>query len=171
MIPIINIDASQILEAFDKIVKGIHQVGFDAIATIVDGHSANTMFYKTLSQNFNGKETCITDDGESSDERAPHDLETDETMGSLVKEPVAVKTVPENGIKNTGGSTLQRKKVDLLECVFYYLSVIYLLYDPVHIFKNIFNNWLRKLNFVCPYFDDLPMSVNFQFVKDRFRVW
>ena len=35
MIPIINIDASQIFEAFDKIVKGIHQVGFDAIATIV----------------------------------------------------------------------------------------------------------------------------------------
>ena len=58
-----------------------------------DGHSANTKFYKTLSQNFNGKETCITDDGESSDERTPHDLETDETVGSLVKKPVAVKTV------------------------------------------------------------------------------
>ena len=107
MIPIINIDASQIFEAFDKIVKRIHQVGFDAIATIVDGHSANTKFYKTLSQNFNGKETCITDDGENSDERTPHDLETDETMGSLVKETVDVKTVPENGIKNTGGSTLK----------------------------------------------------------------
>ena len=56
MLSIINIDASQIFEAFDKIVKGIHQVGFDAIAT-VDGHSATTKFYKTLSQNFNGKET------------------------------------------------------------------------------------------------------------------
>ena len=110
MIPIINIDASQIFEVFDKIVKGIHQVGFDAIATIVDGHSSNTKFFKTLSQNFNGKETCITDDEESSDERTPHDLETDETVGSLVKEPVAVKTVSENGIKNTGGSTLKERR-------------------------------------------------------------
>ena len=64
MTPIINIDSTQILEAFEKVLNCIHKVGFTAIASIVDGHSANTKFYKTLSQNFTCKEICLIENSE-----------------------------------------------------------------------------------------------------------
>ena len=52
------------------------------------------------------------------------------------------------------------------------ISILFLLYDAPHIFKNIFNNWQRKLQFICPDFCGISMSANFQFIKDLlFRVW
>ena len=42
MIPITKIDSSKIFESFDNVLKCIQDVGFDAVATIVDGHSSNT---------------------------------------------------------------------------------------------------------------------------------
>ena len=46
MIPITMINSSLIYESFDKILKCIRQVGFDAAASIADVHSANIKLYK-----------------------------------------------------------------------------------------------------------------------------
>ena len=44
------------------------------------------------------------------------------------------------------------------------------MYDAPHIFKNIFNNWQRKLQFICPDFCGISMSANFQFIKDLYNL-
>ena len=48
-------------------------------------------------------------------------------------------------------------------------SKILLLFDPAHLFKNVYNNWLKKINFQCPTFitddkkkDMLPYKISEQ---------
>ena len=32
-------------------------------------------------------------------------------------------------------------------------DIIFLLFDPVHIFKNYYNNWMKKISFQCPHIE------------------
>lgn len=48
-------------------------------------------------------------------------------------------------------------------------SRIYLLFDSVHIFKNVFNNLLNRRNFKCPAFGETEVSASFKHVEDLYR--
>ena len=52
-------------------MKWIQDVGFDAVATIVDGHSSNTKFYHRLCENAIMIEQC----SKENEEENPDDLE------------------------------------------------------------------------------------------------
>ena len=46
---------------------------------------------------------------------------------------------------------------------------ILLLFDPVHVFKNFYNNLLNKLYFECPNFEDKFLKPNLQHIKDMYN--
>jgi hypothetical protein len=48
-------------------------------------------------------------------------------------------------------------------------SRIFLLFDPVHIYKNFFNNLLNRGAFVCPTFQDNACSPRFEHVKQLYQ--
>ena len=50
MIPITNSNSSLIDESFDKILECIRLVGFDAVASVADRHSANTNFIRNYAK-------------------------------------------------------------------------------------------------------------------------
>ena len=43
---------------------------------------------------------------------------------------------------------------------------IFLLFDPVHVFKNLYNNLINKLYFECPNFEDKVLKPNSQHIRD-----
>jgi hypothetical protein len=47
---------------------------------------------------------------------------------------------------------------------------IFLLFDSVHVFKNIFNNLLNKKEFKCPQFDGQEMSASVQHVHELYKL-
>ena len=50
-------------------------------------------------------------------------------------------------------------------------SNIYLMYDPVHLFKNFYNNWTKKINFDCPT-EDLKgtLEPNFLYLQQLYDI-
>ena len=46
-------------------------------------------------------------------------------------------------LKNSGLFVQNEEKLD---------SKIFLLFDPTHLFKSVYNNWFKKINFQCPNF-------------------
>jgi hypothetical protein len=48
-------------------------------------------------------------------------------------------------------------------------SRIFLLFDSVHIFKNVYNNLLNRRKFKCPSFEGLPISANFKHIEDLYK--
>jgi hypothetical protein len=46
---------------------------------------------------------------------------------------------------------------------------IFLLFDPVHIFKNFFNNLLNRHIFICPEFQEKACSATFEHVKQLYQ--
>ena len=46
---------------------------------------------------------------------------------------------------------------------------IFLLFDPVHVFKNFYNNLINKLYFECPNFEDKVLRPNLQHIKDIYN--
>ena len=46
---------------------------------------------------------------------------------------------------------------------------ILLLFDPVHVFKNFYNNLTNKLYFECPNFEDKFLKPNLQHIKDMYN--
>lgn len=47
---------------------------------------------------------------------------------------------------------------------------MFLLFDSVHIFKNLYNNLLLKREFKCPPFEDKELSANYQHVKELYQI-
>ena len=43
---------------------------------------------------------------------------------------------------------------------------LFLMFDPTHVFKCIYNNFQRRKIFVCLQFEGTPLSVNFDFIKE-----
>ena len=112
MIPIIKINSSLIYESFDKIHKCIRQVGFDAVASIADRNSANTKFYKKLSE-----DALNVADAETEGNKAIVDnreLKTSKRMGGLI-ESVPIST---SGISD--------------------ISILFVFCMMLHIFSRIF---------------------------------
>ena len=97
MIPITKINSSLIYESFDKILECIRQVGFDAVASIADGHSANTKFYKKLCE-----DALNVDDAETEGTKAIVDnqgLKTSNRMGGLVESvPIATSNISDKTV-------------------------------------------------------------------------
>jgi hypothetical protein len=48
-------------------------------------------------------------------------------------------------------------------------SRIFLLFDSVHIFKNVFNNFLNRKNFKCPAFGGTDVSASFHHVEELYQ--
>lgn len=46
---------------------------------------------------------------------------------------------------------------------------MFLLFDSVHIYKNLYNNLLNRHEFQCPNFDGEKLSANFEHVKDLYQ--
>ena len=91
-----------------------------------------------------------------------------ETQATTKKRQKRVKESFKTDKKET-----KKIKVDLIDRIpnpVNEMSALFLLYDPVHIFKNIFNNWQRKLTFICPEFCDNQMNANFQHIKDLYNL-
>ena len=113
MIPLTSISSAIIKTWWDNVVKTATTIGFDIVATIVDGHSANRRFYV--------EELC---------------------KGKL--QPFVTNPHDDHGR-------------------------IYLLFDSVHIFKNLYNNLLNKKEFKCPPFGGEELSAAVQHVHDLFK--
>ena len=92
LIPITKINSSLIYESFDKILECIRQVGFDAVASIADGHSANTKFYKKL-----WEDALNVDDAETEGTKAidgNQGLKTSKRMDGLAESvPIATSNI------------------------------------------------------------------------------
>ena len=48
MIPVVTLDATTMTKIFDKVLKGVTEIGFSTCAVSVDGHRTNKKFYKDL---------------------------------------------------------------------------------------------------------------------------
>jgi hypothetical protein len=49
-------------------------------------------------------------------------------------------------------------------------SKIFLIFDSVHLFKNVYNNFLNRREFVCPPFEGSALSAKFKHVEDLYRM-
>ena len=47
---------------------------------------------------------------------------------------------------------------------------LFLMFDPTHVFKCIYNNFQRRKIFVCPQFEGPPLSANFDFIKELYNI-
>ena len=45
---------------------------------------------------------------------------------------------------------------------------LFMVFDPTHVFKCIYNNFQRRKIFVCPQFESTPLSANFDFIKELY---
>ena len=113
MIPLTAINSSIIKEWWYRLIAATCPIGFDIVATIVDGYSANRKFYEL--------ELC---------------------NGNLTP---------------------------WIEHPFKEGDQMFLLFDSVHVFKNVYNNLLTKKEFRCPSFNGQELSANLQHILDLYK--
>ena len=115
MIPSTKVDSAKIKKLFDMVLNSITILGYNVVASLVDGHSSNVRFYtKELCQKV--MEPYINN---------PHDKE----------------------------------------------GKLFLLFDPTHIFKCIYNNFQNRKIFHCPKFEGTTeIAPKFDNIKELYDI-